>query len=276
MSNNKIICVGGKNEIGVATLENILALKPENTELVICCNKTETGEDGWNRSLRKWANNYGIREVQLEELYSIEDLLFLSMEYDSLIRPNLFKSNKLINIHFSLLPKYKGMYTSAIPILNGETESGCTLHKIAAGIDTGDILDQIKFDILPSDTCRDLYFKYEKYGIELVKRNLKGLIFDFDNLEFIKQSPYGSTYYSRKYIDYTNIVIDLNTTAEMITRQLRAFTFKEYQLPRVYEHEIVSWEILDSVSNAKSGTVIDENSENLTIATVDYDLKLYK
>ena len=57
-----------------------------------------------------------------------------------IIKTKNFKSNKLFNLHFSLLPSYKGMHTSAFPILNGEKYSGVTIHKIDNGIDTGDII----------------------------------------------------------------------------------------------------------------------------------------
>ena len=59
--------------------------------------------------------------------------------------PKNFLNARLYNIHFSYLPAYKGMFTSALPIKNGEVDSGVTLHKIESGIDTGDIIDQIKF-----------------------------------------------------------------------------------------------------------------------------------
>ena len=62
------------------------------------------------------------------------------------------------------------MYTSALPIINNELETGVTLHKIDSGIDTGDIIDQIKFKIENNFTARDLYFKYLFYSKELLKK----------------------------------------------------------------------------------------------------------
>ena len=54
------------------------------------------------------------------------------------------------------------MYTSCLPILNGETITGVTLHKIDSGIDTGYIIKQKVFKININDTARDLYLKYLK------------------------------------------------------------------------------------------------------------------
>ena len=83
--------------------------------------------------------------------------MFISLEYHRLIDPLKFVTSKLYNPHFSLLPAYKGMYTSALPLLNDEKDAGVTLHHIDSGIDTGDIIDQIIFPIEgfvpPTFTC---------------------------------------------------------------------------------------------------------------------------
>ena len=70
------------------------------------------------------------------------------IEFDQIIKPTEFRSNRLFNIHFSYLPEFKGMYTSAIPILQGSTHTGVTLHGIDQGIDTGPIIAQEKFEII--------------------------------------------------------------------------------------------------------------------------------
>ncbi|MBQ8080233.1 MAG: hypothetical protein IJ236_09800 [Oscillospiraceae bacterium] len=74
-------------------------------------------------------------------MYDTEDLIFLSAEFDRLIRPDKFRSQELYNIHFSLLPRYKGCYTSVHPLLHGDTTTGVTFHRIRRGIDTGEIID---------------------------------------------------------------------------------------------------------------------------------------
>ena len=121
------------------------------------------------RSLLKKANEIGIETKTLEDIYSIENLIFLSLEFDRIVNPNKFKSNKLFNIHFSLLPKYKGMFTSIIPILNNEKTTGVTFHKIDKGIDTGEIIAQKEFEIALFDNARDIYHN----GILLVKQCLE-------------------------------------------------------------------------------------------------------
>ena len=59
---------------------------------------------------------------------------------------------RMLNIHPSLLPKYKGLHTHARAIDAGDTEAGCTVHEVTAALDDGPILGQARVPILPGDT----------------------------------------------------------------------------------------------------------------------------
>ncbi|MCU7960856.1 MAG: hypothetical protein KZQ58_12860 [gamma proteobacterium symbiont of Bathyaustriella thionipta] len=135
------ICIAGKGAIaihGLCTTVERFGMQ----SVVVCPNRSDKGISDWQPSLRRHANEMGVKVVSLSNLYDIEDLIFISLEFDQIIDPGQFRTSQLYNIHFSKLPAYKGMYTSAWPILNGELESGVTLHRIDHGIDTGDIIDQ--------------------------------------------------------------------------------------------------------------------------------------
>lgn len=268
-----VICVAGKNNISVDVLDYLYQNNNQRYQLCIVCNRNEKGENSWQRSLRFYAEQKGIRECKLEELYDIEELIFLSMEFDTIITPNAFKSHRLYNVHFSLLPQYKGMYTSAVPILNGEQYVGVTVHRIDSGIDTGDIIDQVKFELEEEWTSRDLYLQYIKRGTELVINNLEDIIQEKDKA--YPQASANATYYSKKYIDYSNVTIDLRQTAEGIKRQIRAFAFREYQMPSVLGHAIISARITNIKSNVKPGTVIYSNEHGVMLGTIDYNIFLY-
>ena len=133
------ICVAGKNNIAVDVLEYLIRINNGRYELGVVCNKTETGKNSWQKSLRFFSQRFNVPEYHLEDMYMRDDLIFISLEFDKIVNPDLFKDARLFNIHFSLLPSYKGMYTSAIPILNGEEMVGVTFHEIDKGIDTGNI-----------------------------------------------------------------------------------------------------------------------------------------
>ena len=270
------ICIAGKNNIASDILEYLIFKKGiSKKDILVCCTKNDAGKNGWQRSLRFTADLLGVKEVKLEELYDISDLVFLSLEFDRIVRPSLFKTNKLFNIHFSLLPKYKGMNTAVFPILNNEKYGGVTFHRIDNGIDTGEIIAQKRFVIDFEDTSRNLYLKNMNNGTQLVKECIdKYLSCNFE-CSSIAQSVEESSYYSNRSIDYSNIQIDLHQTALNIHNQIRAYNFREYQLPVVFGKKIRFCEITKNRSVGKLGSVIWQNDDCMMIATIDYDVVLY-
>ena len=266
------VCIAGKNEIATYALSLFLKVY-KNTDLKVVCNSTDTGHDAWQPSLRAKATANKVQIVTLDKVYNINKLLFLSLEYSELVNPHKFKDATLLNIHFSKLPAYKGMYTSVHPILNGEKESGVTLHKIDAGIDTGDIIDQIIFPINEDDNSKDLYLKYLKYAKKLFKLNHFKIL--SNEYKTSKQSSKDSSYYSKKSINYSDLKINLRATAEQIQRQIRAYCFDVYQLPCIADSYIDKAEILPEKSTSKTGTILISNKLFIVIATIDYNVKLW-
>ncbi len=59
---------------------------------------------------------------------------------------------KMLNIHPSLLPKYKGLHTHLRALEAGDAEHGCTVHRVTADLDDGPILGQARLQVLPDDT----------------------------------------------------------------------------------------------------------------------------
>ena len=267
------ICIAGKNSIAVDAVKYILEdnhISKDN--LFVLPGPEDSGKDSWQPSLLKFATDNDLNVVKIESLYNIKDLKFFSLEYSQLIKPQLFESNHLVNIHFSLLPAYKGMYTSAHPLLNGENSSGVTLHKIDSGIDTGDIISQQKFDINLNDTARDLYMKYLLFSLKLIKENFKNIL--NDNYSTVPQEKINSSYFSKKSIDYSNLKIDFKRTSFEIHNQIRAYIFKEYQLPVIKNKKIKKTILLDEKIDT---SVIIEEKDCFVISGIDsYKIIAYK
>lgn len=79
---------------------------------------------------------------------------------------------RMLNIHPSLLPKYKGLHTHARAIEAGDTEAGCTVHEVTPALDDGPILGQARVPILPGDTpdtlaARVLPMEHQLYPLVL-------------------------------------------------------------------------------------------------------------
>jgi methionyl-tRNA formyltransferase len=124
------------------------------------------------------------------------------------------------------------------------------------------------------DTARDLYFKYNAYGAGLFRKDIRRLI--EKKYRFKPQSSEGSSYYSRKSLDFRNLNWEFARTAYQLHCQLRAFIFPEYQLPRVHGSYIIKSQITERRSLLEPGGVVSEDEASLEIATIDYNLKLYK
>lgn len=122
-------------------------------------------------------------------------------------------------------------------------------------------------------TCREVYFSYIKYGTALVLKNMPNLL-GGKEISY-PQAVIGSSYYSKKALDYSNITIDLNQTADGIERQIRAFTFREYQLPEVFGKKVFHAEITNVRSIQKAGTVVLENKISCMMSTIDYNIVFY-
>lgn len=68
-------------------------------------------------------------------------------------------SGKMLNIHPSLLPKYKGLHTHARALKAGDTEAGCSVHEVTAELDGGPVLGQARVPVIPGDTPETLAIK---------------------------------------------------------------------------------------------------------------------
>ncbi|TQP74569.1 formyltransferase family protein [Vibrio cholerae] len=266
------VIVAGKNNIAIDVVKALL-YRPEVNEVFAIFNTNDNGIDGFQRSFKKFCLINGIKSLSLSEAYECENSLFLSLEFDKIVDPNRFSHKNIYNIHFSLLPKYKGMYTSAWPIINGESTSGVTFHCIDRGIDTGDIIFQEEFTLGEHETAKSLYQKYIDTGTALVLRNLKNIL----SGDLIKRPQVAekSSYYSKKSIDYSNIKIDFNKTAFQVKKQIDAFTFRDYQLPNINGRKVCGVEISGNKSKDKPGS-LSEDDVKFMISTVDFDILVYK
>lgn len=83
---------------------------------------------------------------------------------------------RMINIHPSLLPAYKGLDTHARAITAGEKEAGCTVHWVSSGVDEGEIIMQAHVPILPDDTAESLAARILKEEHVLYPKALKQIM----------------------------------------------------------------------------------------------------
>ena len=96
------ICIAGKNSIAIEITKYIIE-KFKNINLFVIPNSTDNGIDSWQDSFLKYCLMKKLNIISLEESYEIENLIFISLEFNKIINPYKFKKARLYNIHFSLV-----------------------------------------------------------------------------------------------------------------------------------------------------------------------------
>ena len=125
-----------------------------------------------------------------------------------------------LNVHTSLLPKYRGAAPIQWAIANGEPETGVTIMKMDAGLDTGPILSTRRTPILPADDSQSLHDRLAQLGAELLVETIPDYV--AGKISPQPQPAEGSSYAAK--IKKEDGRIDWNQPAEKIWNRLRAFT----------------------------------------------------
>lgn len=113
-------------------------------------------------------------EANLAHIKLLKPDIFLVVAYGQYFNSTWLTtpSIKTLNIHFSLLPKYRGALCISEPLLNGDKETGVTLMEMGEKLDAGPIIAQIKVEISQADNCQTLTTKLKDASIQLLKYEL--------------------------------------------------------------------------------------------------------
>jgi methionyl-tRNA formyltransferase len=125
----------------------------------------------------------------------------------------------ILNVHASLLPRYRGAAPIQWAIANGEHETGVTIMQINAGLDTGDILSQRKLAILPGETAPELAARLAPLGAELLVETIAEI--ERGTAVWKKQNDAEATY--APVLKKEDGLIDWRRTAEQIYNRVRGF-----------------------------------------------------
>ena len=147
------------------------------------------------------------------------DLIF-SINYLFIIENEMIEYPRLysLNIHGSILPKYRGRTPHVWAIINGEEKTGITAHKIDQGVDTGDILLQKEVEIKRDETGADILQKFNSLYPELINETIKMVI--NNKIVFKKQAEIKATYFGKRTPDDGEI--NWNWSKERIRNWVRA------------------------------------------------------
>jgi len=230
-------------------------------------------ENIWFDSVAQLAESYGIKvyyadKIDNEKLFNIikplkPDVIF-SFYYRDMIPERIFKIPKhgSVNLHGSLLPKYRGRCPVNWQIIEGETESGVTLHYIVKKADAGDIIGQKKVRITKKDTAKDLYGKLEKATEDLLNEKIDDIIKGTVKV-YPQYEKSASIYGGRRPEDGR---IDWRWTSNRIYNLVRAVT-KPYPgaFSSLDNRKIIIWKVEFSSEEPASkektpGSIIEKNN----------------
>jgi methionyl-tRNA formyltransferase len=175
-----------------------------------------------------------------------------------------------LNIHASLLPRWRGAAPIQRAILAGDRETGVTIMQMDEGLDTGAMLLRMKVAIDDRDTTRSLHDKLAEAGAQLVVRALREM-----PLAPEVQNPAESCYAAK--ITRAEAAIDWTRSATEIDRLIRAFNPVPGAHTLYDGHPLKIWQaepVIDVAANADPGTVLQADAGMLQVATGAGSLRL--
>lgn len=179
-----------------------------------------------------------------------------------------------LNIHGSILPRWRGAAPVHRAIIAGDKISGVTIMQMDVGLDTGDMLVKHQYALTPNETSQTLHDRLAKMGAEAIVEAIDLLAEGKLNPE--KQNDAETTY--AKKITKEEAHIDWNETAEQIERKVRAFTpwpiaFTVWQENTL---RIGAAEVIEANTRHTPGTIIQVSREGVDVATAKDTLRLLK
>jgi methionyl-tRNA formyltransferase len=194
--------------------------------------------------------------------------LLLATEYDAmvvaaygLILPRSTLDIKpCINIHGSLLPRWRGAAPIHRAIEAGDAETGVTIMQMEEGLDTGPMLLIERTPIGPHDTTAVLHDRLAAMGAQMVVKVLRKMAQGI--VEAVPQPEHGVTYAAK--IAKDEAVLDFSQTAREIDRKIRAFNPFPGAHGSVNGTVVKLWdaELLDAGSNAPAGEVLAADAQH--------------
>ncbi len=267
-----MIIIAGKTNLSIYILERLLKYN-ESNYLGVIPSSDDIGKDYWQLSLKKYANNNNIKIYNLEDIYNVADI-FISCEYERIINVNKFKTRKIFNYHFSLLPKYRGVYTSIWPILNNDNYAGLSIHLMTNKIDSGKIILRKQFKVEKSDCSFDIYLKNILFGKILTNKFIN--LLNQNKYKYLNNNYKRYEYKSKSSFNFSDLKINFNDLSTNINKKIRAMCFRPYQLPMYKEKKIVNSLILKKISKNKPGTIVKKNRFYFEVSTIDYNIFIFE
>ncbi|WP_299666946.1 methionyl-tRNA formyltransferase [uncultured Psychromonas sp.] len=203
----------------------------------------------------------------VEQLAALNADLMIVVAYGLILPNSILTTPRLgcLNVHGSLLPRWRGAAPFQRAIWAGDKETGVTIMQMDEGLDTGDMLKKVSCPIDADETSASLYAKVAKQAPAVLIETIKQL--QAGQLTAQKQDEGAATY--AKKLSKAEALIDWNDKAEFIDRCIRAFnpwpvSYFEWagQIIKVHRATLV-----DKASTATAGTILEVDKKGIQVAT---------
>ncbi|HIE5390118.1 TPA: methionyl-tRNA formyltransferase [Enterobacter cancerogenus] len=177
-----------------------------------------------------------------------------------------------VNVHGSLLPRWRGAAPIQRSLWAGDDETGVTIMKMDVGLDTGDMLYKLACPITAEDTSATLYDKLAALGPKGLINTLQQLA---DNTATPEVQDESLVTYAEK-LSKEEAQIDWSLPAAQLERCIRAFNPWPMSWMMIDDQPVKIWKasVIDKTVAAAPGTIIDANKQGIQVATVDGILNL--
>lgn len=206
-------------------------------------------------------------EEVLKELQNLQPDIIITAAYGQLVPESILNipKYKCINVHGSLLPKYRGGAPIQYSILENEKETGVTIMYMEKRLDAGDMISKSKTEILDSDNFDTLYERLSLIGRDLLNDTLPKIFSGEINPE--KQDDLSATFSPN--ILRTDEKIEWNKEARVIFNKVRAFDSSPGAFTYLDNKILKIWKTVEDfnikVDNAKAGEIIFQDKEALYV-----------
>ena len=205
------------------------------------------------------------QDAAQQELAAIDADIMVVVAYGLLLPTAVLNAPKLgcINVHGSILPKWRGAAPIQRAIWAGDSETGVTIMQMDEGLDTGDMLHIATLPIESSDTSATLYNKLAALG----PKALVDVLDNFDSYSPEEQDDALATY--AKKLSKEEALINWQDDAAQIERNIRAFNPWPVAWMKIDEHNVKVWsgDVVALDKAVSPGTIVSANKEGITIAT---------
>lgn len=208
----------------------------------------------------------------LDELKALDADLMIVAAYGIILPKAVLEAPKLgcINIHASLLPRWRGAAPIQRAIQHNDSETGITIMQMDEGLDTGDMLLKLSTEISPEDTGGSLHDRLAELGAEAILSYLQS---QADEISATKQDDSQANYAHK--LSKQEALLDFNKSAAELAREVRAFNpwpvsylEQDGKRIRVFEAQI------EQGKQANAGTVLEKSALGVLVACGEQALRI--